>query len=354
MAAGLYIASTFPYAGKNTLALGLGLRFAKEGLNVGYMKPLGTQPERQNGHNGDADAFFIQEVLGLSSPPDLVCPVLANQDFTMRAYSGQMEDPMPLVADAYAKLAAQHELVLLGGTGALGSGRYCGLHGERLARELDLKVLLVDRMTHEVHCDHLLHYKELLGDRLLGVALNAVPAEFMAETETLIVPFLKKHGISVLGVLPFNPLMNSIKVDDLAERLGARVITAKGRGSRMVENFLIGTMQVENFMAHFRRRANAAVIVGGDRADVQLVAIEGACSCLVLTGNLYPNDIILARADAANVPILMTREDTYTTARAMESLLSRNKLRDPMKISQVARLVSASLDFAALRQGLGI
>ena len=113
-------------------------------------------------------------------------------------------------------------------------------------------------------------------------------------------------------------------------------------------------MQVENFMTYFRRNPNSAVIVGGDRADVQLVAIEGNCPCLVLTGNLYPNDIILSRADTLNVPIVMVRQDTYTVAKKMEALLSRHKMRDVMKIRQGAQLISSNLDFAAIREGLGV
>ena len=44
MATGLYIGSTSPYAGKNMLSLGIGLRLQKEGLRIGYMKPVGAVP----------------------------------------------------------------------------------------------------------------------------------------------------------------------------------------------------------------------------------------------------------------------------------------------------------------------
>ena len=107
-------------------------------------------------------------------------------------------------------------------------------------------------------------------------------------------------------------------------------------------------------MTYFRRQKNSAIIVGGDRADVQLVAIEGECPCLVLTGNLFPNDIILSRADTLGVPIIMVRDDTYTVAKKMESLLSRHKMRDVMKIRQGAHLVSTNLDFATIRSALGV
>ena len=63
------------------------------------------------------------------------------------------------------------------------------------------------------------------------------------------------------------------------------------RNDRLVLNFLIGTMQVENFLTFFKRQKDVAVLCGGDRADLQLVALEGGCAALILTGNLYPNDM---------------------------------------------------------------
>jgi BioD-like phosphotransacetylase family protein len=87
---------------------------------------------------------------------------------------------------------------------------------------------------------------------------------------------------------------------------------------------------------------------------VQLVAIEGNCPCLVLTGNLFPNDIILSRADTLNVPVVMVRQDTYAVAKKMEGLLGRHKMRDVMKIRQSAQLISRNLDFPAIRERLGI
>ena len=54
---GVYIGSTSGYSGKNLIAMSLGLRFKKEGLRVGYMKPVGAVPRKENGQPGDEDAF---------------------------------------------------------------------------------------------------------------------------------------------------------------------------------------------------------------------------------------------------------------------------------------------------------
>ncbi len=349
MTRGLYITSTRPYSGKTMLSMGLAMRLQTEGFSVGYMKPVGGMPTEKNGVPGDEDAFFMQEVLGLNAPSNLVTPVLVTQDFKMRAFNGQAENSLPLIRDAYATLAADKDLMIVGGSGHILTGKYCQLDGLRIARELGLHVIIVDRLDHELNYDLLLSMKEILGDLLLGVVLNDIPSTFMTEITSVIRPFLERNQVAVLGIIPRDPLMGSIRAHELADRLGGRLVAAQDRANGMVENFLIGTMQVENFMTYFRKQKNSAVIVGGDRADVQLVAIEGDCPCLVLTGNLFPNDIILSRADTLNVPIIMVRDDTYSIAKKMEAILNRHKMRDIIKIRQGAQLVSANLDFDAIR-----
>jgi len=170
----------------------------------------------------------------------------------------------------------------------------------------------------------------------------------------MVVPLLNARGAKVLGVIPHDRLLGAITVGNLAQRLGGKLISSGHMSSVVVENFLIGTMQVDNFLTHFRKHPKAAVIVGGDRSDLHLVAIEGQCACLILTGNLYPNDIILARAENAEVPVLVVRDDTYSVAKRMEAALSRQKLRDPIKFSQATHMVATHLDMAAIKQGLGL
>ncbi len=350
MAVGIYIGATTSYSGKNMLALGLGLRFQKEGMNVGYMKPVGAMPTEQNGILGDEDAFFVQDVLGLDNPADKVCPVLVTQDFKVRVFSGHSEDYLPSIRSAYRELAAKHDIVIVAGSGSMLSGRYCNIHGIRLVRELSLKTLVLDRFQKELGYDMLMGYKDALGDQLAGVVLNDIPKTFMAEVEGLISPCLERNGVSVLGVIPHDPLMNAIKVADLAERLNGKIISSPAKSERIVENFLIATMQVENFLTHFQRHKNSAIIVGGDRTDIQLLALEGDCPCLILTGNLYPSDIILTRAEVHNVPIIVVRDGTYAVARKMENILTRHKLRDVVKIRQAAQLVASSFDFQRFKE----
>jgi BioD-like phosphotransacetylase family protein len=348
---GLYIGSTSGYAGKNLLTMALGLRLQKEGYKIGYMKPVGFVPSQDNDRLGDEDAFFIQEILGLDQDPALVTPVLFTQDFKVQAFSQKPTGLQEKITQAYSTLSKDKDIMLIGGSGSfLHSGKYCGVAGVDVAKSLNSKVILIDRFFKELYYDYLLSAKELLNGQLLGAIFNDVPGYHKAEVEETIGPVLEREGVNILGIIPKDPLMGAIRIDDLAERLGGKIISMPAKGDQVVENFLIGTMQVENFMTHFRRQKNSAIIVGGDRSDLQLVALEGKCPCLVLTGNLYPNDIILTRSEVLEIPIIVVRDDTYTIAKKMEKILGTVKLRDKIKIKHGAELIDSSVDIQAIKQ----
>jgi len=124
--------------------------------------------------------------------------------------------------------------------------------------------------------------------------------------------------------------------------------------SNLVEHFLIGAMQVDKAIEYFRKIRNNAVIVGGDRSDIQLSAIESGSVCLILTGELYPGEIILSRAEQKDIPILVVREDTYSVAKKLERLSVRLRLRDKAKVDRGMNLVTENVNFPLLYKKLGI
>jgi BioD-like phosphotransacetylase family protein len=84
----LYVASTSSFAGKTLVALALAKLWAREGVAVGYVKPLGKIPVAEGGKIVDEDAAFLAGELGLPGPPEAVCPVVITQDLVMAAYRG--------------------------------------------------------------------------------------------------------------------------------------------------------------------------------------------------------------------------------------------------------------------------
>jgi len=122
----------------------------------------------------------------------------------------------------------------------------------------------------------------------------------------------------------------------------------------LVEHFLIGAMQADKAIEYFKKTRRNAVIVGGDRVDIQLSAIESGSVCLILTGELYPSEIILSRAEQKNVPMIVVREDTFSIAKKLEKLSVRLRLRDTSKVDRGMSLVADNVDFSMLYKKLGI
>ena len=71
--------------------------------------------------------------------------------------------------------------------------------------------------------------------------------------------------------------------------LGGEILAAHDHLHLPVEDVVIGAMTTAGALTYLRRAANKAVILGGDRADLALAALETSTSVLILTGGLYPD-----------------------------------------------------------------
>ena len=354
---GLYIGSTIPQAGKTLLTFSLGLLLQKAGHTVGYMKPLGKNPQRVEGIVGDSDALIAQEVLGQNVAPDMLSPVMMPQNLHALPLLRPMaeQNGLEAIAAAYATISQGKTVTLVSGTESFpGTGHFCVADGLRLVQRLGLQVLLVERYRDNAWYDAMCFWQQELGQALVGVVLNDVPEENLRDVHNLLVPYLAQNGVQVHGVLPRCPALMGMRVADLAQGLSGYIVAGNNAAARMVEGFIIGTMQVENFMLYVKRNPARVVIVGGDRADLQLVALSAGSPCIVLTGNLTPSELVRQKAESMGTPLIVVKDDTYTVARTMSHILKCKKLRDLHHIQQAAALVEEHLNTATLFRALGL
>ena len=341
----IYIGATAGYSGKSLVSMGLGLRMKQDGFNVGYMKPFGRVPTIEGGTLTDGDALFMKKTLELTDALEDICPVVYTHDLMTEALRGKGRDVFAKVKAAYSRLAKGRDALILGGAKDFYDGSSIGVPATKLIKEFESKVVVVDPFDGDFCVDCLLSVKELIGESLIGAVINKVPpdgVEYMRKTAG---PFLKKKGIPLLGVLPVDKVLNSITIRQLNESLGGRVLCSHDRLDEFVENFSIGAMDVESALKYFRRTPNKAVVTGGHRSDIQLAALETSTKCLVLTGDLLPNDLILGKAQMAGVPIISVKHDTLSTVERFEAILGRARIREERKVSRAASLMQDNFDF---------
>ncbi len=350
----LYVGSTSGYSGKSLVSMGVGLRLKKDGLRVGYFKPVGILPIKVENILTDKDAWFIYRAFELKDHVAEICPVVLTQELTVRAYLKDIRGLLRKIERSFQQLSQDKDIMIVGGSGSIYSWSVLGVSGLKVIKRLNAKVLLVVKYEGEFCVDYILQAKKDLGDHFIGVIFNKVTHEFRQSVDDYIVPFLKRRGIDVIGILPHDPLVGSITVEELNEMLGGKVLCCHDRLSNLIERFLIGAMQVDRATEYFKMTKNNAVIVGGDRADIQLSAIESGTECLVLTGELYPSEVIVSRAEQKNIPIIVIRDDTYTVAKKVERLSVRLRLRDKAKVAHGTELVMKNVNFPLLYKHLGI
>jgi manganese-dependent inorganic pyrophosphatase len=121
---------------------------------------------------------------------------------------------------------------------------------------------------------------------------------------------------------------------------------------RIEELFIrIGAMDIRTFWKISEREsisAAQAIIVVGDRHDVQLRAIELGIRALVISGNLPVDDDVVAQARARGVSVLISAFDTATTAWIIRTASTLDRV-----INHEFITVSADARIADLRKKFG-
>ncbi|MFB6111903.1 MAG: phosphotransacetylase family protein [Halobacteriaceae archaeon] len=346
----ILVSSTEESTGKTAVALALATLAAERGQAVGYMKPKGTRLESNVGKTFDADPALARELLDIEAEMAELEPVVYSPTFIRGALRGQErpERVRQRVADAYADLAAGTDRMILEGGGTLETGGVVDLTDGDVAELLDAEVLLVARYRDESDVDAVLGAADRLGDRLRGVVFNAVPEGRHEELDTEVAPFLEGRGIPTLGILPRDPDLAGVSVQELSDELGADVLTEVPMDAT-VERFHVGAMSGESALQHLRRTRNAALITGGDRSDIQTVALEApGVRCLVLSGGIRPAGAVLGRAAEAEVPVLLVQGDTATTIERAETILDSGRVRDAVTVGRVREMLHDHADLEAI------
>lgn len=344
----LFVSSPTGFSGKTAVCLGLALRFRREGYKVGYFKPIGTEMTRVGDRPVDEDVLLMKAALNLDLPVETLAPVIFHGRLLEELVKTPPEVYMSRIEKAFEAASIGMDLLIVESAHKLSYGCIMGLSGPVLAKRLASQALLISRFDEDAVLGDILCSAELLrslGVPCSGVVLNDVGRDVLERVRGLAVPLLQRQNMEVLGVIPRDVLLTAPTVQEVYAALGGEILAAPGKMSNLVESFIVGAMTPESALSYFRRATDKAVITGGDRSDLALAALETSTSLLILTGNLYPNIAVLAKAEEKGVPVLLVPFDTYTTVEKLSRITGRVKPEDDLKIKAAARHVDESVEW---------
>jgi hypothetical protein len=330
--AALYVTSLYAGAGKTAVCAGLGRHLQGDGRRVGFFKPIVS--EIKNPEATDSDAQFMKHILALKEPVNSLCPVMGRE--------GELTSK---IKQAYAKVSRGKDVVIVEGVWRQRPGGKPIEASYQVVAALDARVIIVEPYSEELS-KAMSIYRDF-GEYLLGVVVNKVPSSRLSAQ-------FDRGGVDVLGVLPEDRVLISLTVGELAEHIGGEILNCAEKSSELVEDFMLGAMTVDSGLDYFGRKANKAVVVRGERPDMQLAALETSTKCLVVSGGVSPIHTVLRRAEDKGIPIILTKGDTISTVNSIELALGKTRFNQEKKLPRLGEIMEQQFNFQALYRGLGL
>jgi BioD-like phosphotransacetylase family protein len=258
-------------------------------------------------------------------------------------------DAMDAVADRCKEAVGDNDVLIVEGSAGVGIEA-----ARELVDALDASVVGVTQHVHGKEASDLSDWPTTFGDRLIGVVVNGRTEYQGTAVETEFIPALEALGIRTLGVVPEDRRLVSSTIDQIVEHLEGRYLQGEEYGDRMIEHFLVGGMGLDRGTLYFGIREDKAVIVRGDRPDVQMAALHTPTSCLILTNGTEPVEYIVHEAELEEVPIVIVDTDTLDTMKALRTLQERVRFDHPDKVDRFGALLRENVDLGMIFERLGV
>ena len=350
----IFIAATMQNDGKTTVSLGLMAALKKIFKRVGFIKPIGQRYLVEQGYKVDDDSVLIDGIFGIKKNIKDMSPVAIEKGFTERyIQNGPGEDYIGRIKRSFNKVAEESDLVVIEGTGHAGVGSVFDLSNATVARQLGANVVLISsggvgRPIDEVMLNKALFDKERV--KLAGVAVNKVLPEKYDKISKVVRLGLEKKGLRVLGVMPYQKILDTPTVREIKEELNLPLLSGESNLDFLIQQTLVCAMVVKDAVRFIRD--GALIITGGDREDIIQAAIKlhldrknrKRISGIILSGGIIPGKRRIDMMKRAKIPILMSEEDTYAIASKVYSVKVKIKPQDHAKIRIIMEMVEKYID----------
>jgi len=158
--------------------------------------------------------------------------------------------------------------------------------------------------------------------------------------------------------MPEDRSLLALTIGELAEQIHGEILRGSEKSAELVENIMLGANVSDNTLGagplYYERKANKTAVLKSGRPDMQMAALETSTVCLVLTGNTALKELVLARAEEKNVPIILVRDDVLGVVTQIEGFLGKSRFCQESKLPRLAEIMQEHFDFATVFRGLGL
>ncbi len=355
----IFIAATRQNDGKTTVSLGLIAVLQKRHDAIGFIKPIGQRYLIENGLKVDEDSILIEALCNLQGSLKDMSPIAVEKGFTEQYILRPRKTALrKKIKVAFKNVSQAKDVVVIEGTGHAGVGSCFDLSNALVAKMLDSKVVLIasggiGRPIDEILLNAALFEKK--GVEIAGVIINKVIKEKYSKVNKLVRKGLKRNGIDVIGIMPFQKTLSSPTIGEISEELKVDFIHGRMNAHNVVNNVLVGAMKPHEAWNYVEE--GSLIITSGDREDMILMAMSSfllhskatsRVAGILLTGGITPHKSINALIEKSGVPVLMSQDDTYKVASNIHDLVVKIKPSDTVKAETAIKMVEKYIDIDLL------
>jgi BioD-like phosphotransacetylase family protein len=379
----VYLAATGRNHGKTTFALGLLAALLDQGVSTGFTKPVGQRYAMVGDTPADEDAILMREVFGLDDPFEDMSPVHIPRGFTKAFIRGQVVDDLGARIDAAdRRLSRAHEMLLIEGTGHAGVGAVIGLSNAAVAARMRAPVVIISEGGVGRPIDHVVLNEALFAKRgvpVLGAVINKVDIEADPTLPDILRAGLGAHGIELLGVLPYRPILSRPTLAMLVEQMPGELLSSGRDMDQLIEHVAIGSGQARHVLEKIG--PGSLLIVQADRGDLIRATVAAtetqrqldrepglfdrlrnrarfgrvpddprsrSLAGIVFTSGRKPSTRDIEALRQSGIFSLVVPEEIYPVASQVHELLVKTHAQDRTKIEIIRQLVATSFDVGAL------
>ncbi len=361
MAKRIYVAASSQHVGKTTNTLGLVTALQRQGLQVGYCKPVGQKALLFGGLLADKDAQLFASTMHFNLAPELHSPVILGKGAT----TDYLDHPERFnyrerILHAAQELEAANDVVVYEGTGHPGVGSVVNLSNADVARLLGAPVVLVVEggigSTIDSLNANLALFREQKVD-MAGVIINKTLPDKIDKVRHYVGNWLASKGIPLLGILPYDKSLANPTMDVISSSVNGRVILNEQALDNRVEQIVSGSLIEEK---GFEILPNTLIIVNYRRLDTAFETFlqamhqadfdENPIAGVIVHGeqsviaSMKPEDFACTPyLEEERIPLVATSLDTYGSAVRISHLEVKINTRTLWKVQRAIELVQQNV-----------
>ncbi|WP_252178569.1 phosphate acetyltransferase [Endozoicomonas sp. 4G] len=349
-----FLAPTRYGVGLTSVSLGLVRALDTLGLRVKFFKPIAQLHTADKGP--ERSTRLAQRIMDHEPPTPITTQKVEN---LLGDNKGDelMEEIVALFGDA----SEGAEVVVVEGLVPTRNMPYANRLNSDMAITLNADIILVSE-TGKDSLEDVADKLEIAADsfggiknpNVIGYILNKLDKELVEQLtedqQFKPLPEFARKNFLPLGYISYDPQLSSHRTLDIARHLGCEVINEGDIAQRRVNSFTLSARTPSN-MIHNLKPGNL-IITAGDRDDIVLATSMAAANGVPLPGLLLTSGIRMSnavkelcdRAFATGLPVLMTEDDSYTTATRLDHMSDELPLDDIERIEKVMNTIAGNLN----------